>query len=99
MLDNKEFERKNIIHQTIIQGTVTGKTVDCRANNVVDTMNYIEPLRYLNILEQVIREAKYMPEADKRTIISKIKDLKDNQWIAGIGSATIVEIAKKLFGQ
>ena len=85
--DKKGSQQNIIVHGDV--GQIAGRDFN---------INYFQPNFYLNILERAIQEAEHIPEEDKKSIGAKIKDLKDNQWIVGIGSSAIFEIGKKMIG-
>lgn len=51
---------------------------------------------YLNALIKAIEESNEIPEEDKRSLIDKIKNIAQNQYVAGIGAGLIVEAIKSL---
>jgi hypothetical protein len=102
MLDKKlERSNHNAISQTASVNSSGGnaRLVQKLDYKPIPEKDYLVPDKYLNILEQIIQEKKDISDADKRSLTSKIKELRNNQWIAGIGSAAIVEVAKKLLSQ
>lgn len=60
-----------------------------------DINNYSTTI-YLNALIKAIEESKEIPEEDKASLIDKIKNIAQNQYIAGIGAAAIFEGIKAL---
>jgi hypothetical protein len=83
---------QNITAESI--GQIAGH--DLTINN-----QYLEPQKYLSILEQAIQEdPKFLAASteDKESLLSKIKAIKNNPWIVSLGTEAIIEGGKKFFG-
>ena len=92
MIDEEKASVQNI--------TVHGP-VNQLAGRDINIEQYMDPKIYLNILEEAIQnDANFSAatKAEKESILSKIKALKDDPWISQIGAAAIVECGKRLLG-
>jgi len=52
----------------------------------------------LNALSEAIQNSKDIPESNKRSLLDRLKGIKEDPYISSIGSGLITEALKKLIG-
>lgn len=50
----------------------------------------------IQVLTEVVEKSQSIPEANKKSLVSKLKDLKDDPYISGISTGLIVEALKAI---
>ena len=60
------------------------------------TINNITANIYLNALEIAIEKSEDISEPDKKDLIQKIRELKDNPLVVSLGTAAITEVLKQI---
>jgi hypothetical protein len=82
---------------------ITADSIDQIATHGTQTINqqYLIPENYFKILENALQEDSRLSTTSKKekdSLLSKIKDLKNDPLISGISSGVIIEIGKKIMG-
>jgi hypothetical protein len=85
----------------VLQNITAENVGQIAGHDVTINAQYLEPQNYLNMLEQAIQNnpkfSSALP-AERESLLSKIKDLKNDAWVSAIGSGLIVEAGKKVLG-
>ncbi len=53
----------------------------------------------LDALSEAIEKSENIPDANKKSLIDKLKDIKNDPYISNIGSGLVIEAFKRLMGQ